>query len=154
MRSTGALPLLLSVLLTTACYHQVVQTGATPGPRVVEHPWTATYVFGLVPAREISTVAQCPDGVAVIETQQTFLNGLVGVLTLGIYTPQTVRITCAAGGEASVQGARTVRVADGARADAHTIAIYEAVRLAHRTRAPVLLHLDRQPTRHSTPRKP
>src|SRR5690606_24645778 len=112
MRSAGALPLLLSLLLTAGCYHQVVHTGATAGPRIIEHPWTATYLFGLIPAAEISTVAQCPNGVAVIETQQTFLNGLVGVVTLGIYTPQTVRITCAAGGDASVQGARTVRVAD------------------------------------------
>lgn len=154
MRSAGALPLLLSVLLTTACYHQVVQTGATPGPRVVEHPWTATYVFGLVPAREISTVAQCPDGVAIIETQQTFLNGLVGVLTLGIYTPQTVRITCAAGGEASVHGTRTVRVADSAGDHARAAATRDAVRLAQRTRAPVLLHLGRQPIRTGTTNTP
>jgi hypothetical protein len=142
MRSAGSLPLLLALLLTTACYHQVVQTGATPGPQVIEHPWTATYLFGLVPAAEISTVAQCPNGVAVVETQQTFLNGLVGALTLGIYTPQTVRITCAAGDDAaSAPDALTVRVADGGGVDARAAATREAVRLAQRTRAPVILHL-------------
>lgn len=143
MRSARALPLIFALSLTTACYHQVVQTGATPGARVVEHPWTATYLFGLVPAAEISTVAECPSGVAVIETQQTFLNGLVGALTLGIYTPQTVRITCAAGSDANAPDDRTVRVADGASADARVAATHEAVRLAQQTGEPVLLHFGR-----------
>jgi Bor protein len=141
MRSAGALPLLFALLLTTACYHQVVQTGATPGAQVVERPWTATWLFGLVPATEISTAAECPGGVAVIETQQTFLNGLVGALTLGIYTPQTVRITCAGGDDASAPDDRTVRVADFTGADARVAATHEAVRLAQRTGEPVLLHL-------------
>jgi hypothetical protein len=30
-----------------------------------------------------------------VETQQSFANQLVGILTLGIYTPMDIRATCA-----------------------------------------------------------
>lgn len=113
-------------LILTGCYHQVVRTGAPAGNVVVERPWTATYLFGLVPATTINTAAQCPTGVAVVETQQTFVNGLVGVLTLGIYTPQTVRITCAAGA-AAMTNARRIHVASNAGMDARTAAVEEAI---------------------------
>jgi Bor protein len=83
------------IALLAGCYHQVVQTGRTPGPVVVTKPWTATWLWGLVPAEEINVTSQCPSGVATVETQQSFLNGLVGGLTLGIYTPRDVKVTCA-----------------------------------------------------------
>ncbi len=38
---------------------------------------------------------ECPGGVARVETQQSFVNGLVGTLTSGIYTPLQVTTTCA-----------------------------------------------------------
>jgi hypothetical protein len=143
MRPTRLTALLTAALLATGCYHQVVETGATRGSRVVERPWTATYIFGLVPAAEISVAAECPNGVAVIETQQSFVNGLVGVLTLGIYTPQTVRITCAGGGAQLPSDARTVRVAAEAPAAERQAAAREAVELATRSGAPVVLELGR-----------
>ena len=98
MRLRSALMLALTTcLLLPGCYHQVVNTGATPAPGNAAITKTVSlYFFGLVGA-EIDTVADCPTGAAVIETQQTFVNGLLGVVTLGIYTPQTVTITCAAG---------------------------------------------------------
>lgn len=98
MRSLAAS--LALVLSTTACYRAVVETGRPAGTTTISRPWTATYVFGLVAAKEIETASQCPGGVARVETQQSFLNSLAGMLTFGIYTPQTVTITCAAGGSA------------------------------------------------------
>jgi len=38
-----------------------------------------------------------------VETQLSFVNGLVGVLTLGIYTPMEILVTCAAPGSASAR---------------------------------------------------
>jgi hypothetical protein len=122
---------LMLALLLTGCYHQVVRTGAPPGDVVVERPWTATYLFGLVPATAINTAAQCPNGVAIVETQQTFVNGLVGVLTLGVYTPQTVRITCAGAG--AMSEAQHIQVAAGAEMERRTAAVKEAVATAYRT---------------------
>lgn len=84
-----------ALLLATACFHQVVNTGLTPAPKTVEKPWVATWVWGLIPATPIDVRSECPGGVAVVETQQSFANGLVGALTLGLYAPQTAKITCA-----------------------------------------------------------
>jgi hypothetical protein len=134
--------LLVTTFVATGCYHQVVATGATPGGTVIERPWTATYVFGLVPAEAISTAAECPSGVAIVETQQTFPNGLVGVLTLGIYTPQTVRITCAASG-AGIGGSRGIDVAANASLDEKATAVRRAIDLAHRTGESVAVYTNR-----------
>jgi hypothetical protein len=84
------------LLLSTACYHATVETGRSPGTTVVSKPWVSTFLWGLVPAKDIDVSAQCPSGIARVETQQTFVNGLVGAVTLGIYTPQSATITCAA----------------------------------------------------------
>jgi len=85
------------VVLTTACFHQKVHSGLTPSDSVVQREYVATWLWGIVPADTIDTRRECPSGVATVETRQTFLNGLVAVLTLGIYTPQSLRVTCATG---------------------------------------------------------
>lgn len=144
MRRLQGLALVLPlVLFTTGCYHQVVRTGATPSTQVIERPWTATYFFGLVPASTINTAAECPNGVAVVETQQTFPNGLLGVLTLGIYTPQTVRITCATG-QAALLRSRGVGLQVGATRSERIAAVREAIELTATTGDRVFLHFDRQ----------
>lgn len=130
----------LFALILTGCFHQVVQTGAPAGNVVLERPWTATYLLGLVPATAINTAAECPAGVAIVETQQSFVNGLVGVLTLGIYTPQTVRITCAAG-TAAVSEARQIQLAADADLVVRTAAVQEAVAHAYRTGETVIVML-------------
>ncbi len=97
MLRRSALTLALTTFLLTGCFHQVVNTGVAPAAGNATITKTASlYFFGLVGA-EVDTVADCPTGAAVIETQQTFVNGLLALVTLGIYTPQTVTITCAAG---------------------------------------------------------
>lgn len=131
MRTASRLLLVVSAVLLSACFHQIVQTGRTPGTTVVERPWTATWLWGLVPAEEISVVAQCPNGVATIETQQSFLNGLVGGLTLGIYTPQEVRVTCASG--SSALPGRHIDVAHDAPISDRLAAIHQAIALAVET---------------------
>lgn len=49
----------------------------------------------LLPPSMVSTAERCPNGVAKVETQQSFVNQLVGFLTLGIYTPMQIKVTCA-----------------------------------------------------------
>lgn len=136
-RQSG-LALALTAFLVTGCYHQVVHTGATPatGNAVVKKT-AAIYFFGLVGA-EVNTTADCPSGVAVIETQQTFINGLVGVLTLGIYTPRTVTITCAAG-EDPVPDAPVFTIATNASTAEAETAARRAFELARRSNEPVIL---------------
>ena len=54
----------------------------------------------------METASRCPDGVAKVETQLSFLNQVVHILTLGIYTPMDIRVTCALpAGTSAPQGA-------------------------------------------------
>lgn len=99
------------LLPTTACFHQVVQTGRPAGTTVVEEKWVSTWIFGLVEAKPIDARAKCPSGVATIETQTSFLNGLLGALTIGIWDPQTVTITCAAKSAMLPSGTQVFHVA-------------------------------------------
>lgn len=89
--------LMLVLLATSACFHQAVRTGRPAGQAVVDKPWVNTWLWGLVAAQPLDVRQECRSGVAIIETETSFVNGLVGALTLGIYTPQHVRVTCASG---------------------------------------------------------
>ena len=99
--STRLLSAASSFLALTACYHATVETGATPSPVIVDKEFASSWIYGLVPPNTVSTTEKCPNGVAKVETQHTFVNQLVGIITLGIYTPMQIRVTCAAASSAS-----------------------------------------------------
>jgi hypothetical protein len=92
----GSWLLALAVCLG-GCFHQVIDTGRPRGMIVVDRPWVSTWLWGLVAATEVDVSTECPAGPALIVTEQSFANGLVGLVTLGIYTPQHLTVTCAAG---------------------------------------------------------
>jgi len=130
--------LVLLALMTTGCYHQVVHTGLSPAPgNAVIEKTAAIYFFGLAGA-EVDVSQDCPSGVAVIETQQTFMNGLLGGITLGIYTPRSVTVTCASD-PGGVPDAASVTIAAGASADQVLEANRRAMELAWQSRGPVVL---------------
>jgi hypothetical protein len=86
-----------AVLFMAACFHATIQTGATPGAQVIDQEWASGWIFGLVPPKTVEAASQCPNGVATVETQHTFLNMLVSFLTIDIYTPMSIKVTCAEG---------------------------------------------------------
>jgi Bor protein len=45
---------------------------------------------------------KCPNGAAKVETQLSFVNHVVSLLTLGIYTSMPVTVTCAATSKTAV----------------------------------------------------
>lgn len=92
MKSLGAALL----ILLAGCYHATVETGATPSTVVIDKEFASSWIYGLVPPDPVPTMERCPSGVAKVETQHTFVNQLVGLLTLGIYTPMQIKVTCAA----------------------------------------------------------
>ncbi len=85
-----------AVVALSACYHATVETGATPSTIVLDKSFASGWIYGLVPPSTISTSAKCSNGPAKVETKLSFLNQLVGLLTLGIYTPMEIKVTCAA----------------------------------------------------------
>ena len=95
--------LLLIVLLgINACYHATIETGLPASTQVIEESFAASWVDGLVPPSTVATAAKCPNGVAKVETQLSFVNQLVGAITFGIYTPMEIKVTCAAKSTASL----------------------------------------------------
>lgn len=137
MRHSASIALALGLTLS-GCFHQVVQTGRTPGTTVVEKPWTATWLWGIVPASPIDVTNNCPGGIATVETKQTFMNGLVGALTLGIFTPRDVKVTCAAG-TARGSGLKEFFVARNASQDEKAQVLADAIAESLRSQQPVLV---------------
>jgi hypothetical protein len=123
-------------VLAAGCYHVTVDTGRSPSGQTIERPWANSFVYGLVPPAVVETASQCPNGVARVESQISFLNGLVAALTLSIYTPMTITVQCA-GGMAPDAAASTAKgtTRDGGEA------ILEAARRSARSGQPVLVDL-------------
>lgn len=90
--------LLFAAVTLVGCYHATIETGAKPSAVTIENRWAHSFVFGLVAPKLVETAAKCPTGVSKVETQHSFLNGLVAILTFSIYTPISIRVTCAEGG--------------------------------------------------------
>jgi hypothetical protein len=99
-----SLLIVVASVTLSGCYHAIIDTrpagvtqqSAATGA-VVTKPWAHGFLFGLVPPTPVDANAKCPNGVARVETQQSFVNGLANFLTGGLYTPMTITITCAAG---------------------------------------------------------
>ena len=82
-------------LLMFSCYHARVETGLTPSTQVIEKPFASCWIYGLVPPSIVKTAMECSNGVAIVETELSFVNQLVGIITFGIYTPMHIKVTCA-----------------------------------------------------------
>jgi len=87
---------LAALAMSAACYHITVLSGAPPASTSIDKPWQNSFVYGLVPPVELKSET-CNQGVAKVETERSFVNGLVSALTWSIYTPLHVTITCASG---------------------------------------------------------
>ena len=117
---------LVMVTLSGCYYHATIETGLPPSNETVEEPWAASWIGGLVPPATVETVAQCPDGVARVETQISFLNALVAALTLSIFTPMNIKVTCADGGRMNRVDAVDIQVDPGATVEQRRQALNEA----------------------------
>ena len=131
--------LLATILATvTGCYHATINTDLTPSSQVIDMPWASSFVYGIVPPKTVEAAEKCTNGVARVETEISFLNGLVGILTLGIYTPIHIIVTCAEGGSASAaEGSAEIEVSAAADTEEKLDALEKAILLSHETRAPV-----------------
>ena len=115
-----AVALALVVGSASGCFHTRIDTGLPEGPIGYQEDWETAWLIGAVPARVDATRA-CGGPWARVETQQSLLNGIVTILTLGIFAPHQVQVTCAAGsGGCGVfqrrpgEGFRAVRSGDSA----------------------------------------
>ena len=135
--------LLTAVVVLSGCYHATIETGLPPGTQTLEKPWASSLIYGLVPPQTVETASRCPNGVARVETQQSFVNGLVRFLTLGIYTPMTIVVTCAGPDtpmDEADQDAVSIRLDANIQEKQH--AFHDAAILAARRGVPVLLKFE------------
>ncbi len=123
----------LLAVSTTACYHAVIETGAPAGTDNLSVPWAHSFIYGLVPPPVVNSAQKCPRGAAKVETQHTFLQGLVAAITWGIYTPMKIDVTCATGGRADDASATLSAGQDPAGA------MQQAVELARESGKPVIV---------------
>ena len=91
------LALASAVLLTSACWHATIETGLPAGTQVINQPMAMSFVYGLIAPATVNAASRCPNGVARVETQHSFVNGLIAAVTFSIVTPITITVTCAAG---------------------------------------------------------
>lgn len=96
MRKRSGSVLVGAILVLSGCYHATIDTGRTSSGQTVENEWAHGFVYGLVPPSTVEVAEDCPNGVATVETELSFLNQVASALTFGIYTPMTITVQCAA----------------------------------------------------------
>ena len=91
------------VLVVAGCYEHTYTMGAgAPSGPIVYEEGQDHWLGGLIGERTHDLSQVCPSGNATIHDEQTFLNGLVSALTVGIYTPTNLTIRCSTGQRADI----------------------------------------------------
>ena len=135
-----SLSLVTVMLGAVACYHATIDTGLKPSNQTVEKSFAAAWINGLVPPSTVETVSKCPHGAAKVETQLIFVNMLVAAITLDIYTPMSIKVTCAEAGRASIPASTPAIYAGSDPTPAQLkSAIADAAEMSWRTGAPVYI---------------
>ncbi|MCV4783909.1 Bor family protein, partial [Escherichia coli] len=67
-------------------------TAVTPKETITHHFFVSG--IGQKTTVDAATICGGAENVVKTETQQTFVNGLLGFITLGIYTPLEARVYC------------------------------------------------------------
>lgn len=95
------------VLATSACATHKINYS---NPRVsasgqVHEKKQSFFLWGLVGGDEVDLQNTCPNGVARIASQSSAVDGILTVITGGLYSPMSVKVQCAADGVAANGGA-------------------------------------------------
>jgi Bor protein len=88
----------VGLLGAAGCYTTTLQSGlpAAPPAFAYDEKWHSGVVLGIAELSGPYDLQKiCPTGWAQIKTETSFVNGIVELVTSGIYSPQTVTIRCA-----------------------------------------------------------
>lgn len=139
MKNIKFIPFLLILFISSSCYHAKISTDAEPSARVYNKPFASSWINGLVPPPEVKAAEECKNGVAMVETKLSFVNMLVGGLTLGIYTPMHIKVTCAAGSAMSSINTEKLNIPKNSTEDAIIETFKKASDRAVETSQPVFV---------------
>lgn len=96
-RNIFMITLLAAVMFMTGCFSTTFSY-ADRSPGRTDEVGRTFLIYGLINSNDpLPAYELCPEGVQSVETIHTFGDQLLGCLTIGIYTPNTVRVTCASG---------------------------------------------------------
>jgi hypothetical protein len=88
-----AIAMLFSVMSITSAAS--AQDSTSMSARVTAaKQWATTFVYGVVPATVAEAAARCQDGLAKVRRGETPANTLVSIVTLGMFNPITILVTC------------------------------------------------------------
>ncbi len=89
----SVLSLMFFVLMLSSCYQQRIIVGNGPQGNKEITEWNHYLIGGLAPV-DVADVTKMADGAADYEVwnRHTFVNGLIQVLTFGIYTPSMTTV--------------------------------------------------------------
>jgi len=93
----AATALAMGALLGSAGCFKATFINPAVVPGETHEEWTDFFLGGLVGTEEFDVREFCPGEAAKVATGGDFLTGLVSVVTVGIYVPRKVYVTCAAG---------------------------------------------------------
>jgi hypothetical protein len=96
MKAPLRTPWLLACLILLGGCYKVTFYKNTKVVRGVEHDeWTSFFIYGLVGSESVDIRSFCgKTEVAEVQTGGNFATGLVSTITLGIYTPRKIYVTC------------------------------------------------------------
>ncbi|OLE62946.1 MAG: hypothetical protein AUG04_07585 [Deltaproteobacteria bacterium 13_1_20CM_2_69_21] len=101
MKRLGSAALLAVLLGAAGCYKATFIRDPNAVKGMEQDKWLDFWLWGLVNEQEMDVKQFCPDGrVAQVVTGGNFGTGIVTLLTLGIYAPRKVYVTCASDGRA------------------------------------------------------
>ena len=86
---------LVCLFLTGAsgCFKHVINYGEG-GSAIKYSKSEAFFIYGLASQADLDVSKICKSKNATVRTEQSFLDGLLRVLTFAIYTPSTVTVMC------------------------------------------------------------
>jgi hypothetical protein len=101
MKRLGRAALIAALLGGAGCYKATFIRDASVVKGEEHDKWLDFWLWGLVNEQDIDVKQFCPDGrVAQVVTGGNFGSGIVTAVTLGIYAPRKVYVTCATDGRA------------------------------------------------------
>lgn len=129
---------LVGLFALSGCYHAKISTGLPASADKIDIPFAHSFIFGLVPPNEVRAATQCANGVSMVETKMSFVNGLVAGLTFSLYTPIHITVTCAAATTASLpKDSNFITVSDSATDVELAEAFQKAAKMSVDNSAPV-----------------
>ena len=82
---------------SSACYTTTLRSGqpANPARQEYDQRWHHGVIWGIAELSGPYNLKEiCPNGWAEVKTETSFVNGLLDLLTSGVYAPQSVTIRC------------------------------------------------------------